>query len=242
MRRWNEALVTNMLPEHVAKHFLGTKKRDEVNMSVCQLKASFSNVGVWRGVSIEKENDVKRHHAFHSQSQFQLTPSSEAHDPDFKCSSFYINAILWFMSLLHLHAPLVYSNTQLWWNVCWWNMQTEIMTTSHHMLSFAGAVQPVIWWNRCDVCFYPQLFWFLHWREHQQWRPWVSQDSQWDNLRLWQCEFWMCFYNKLYMLRTYSLIGANNLQRFDMSVQLHWANWCPLSSPVTRQRWVSLHH
>uniref|UniRef100_A0A3Q4IAJ9 Adenylate cyclase type 3 n=1 Tax=Neolamprologus brichardi TaxID=32507 RepID=A0A3Q4IAJ9_NEOBR len=29
MRRWNEALVTNMLPEHVAKHFLGTKKRDE---------------------------------------------------------------------------------------------------------------------------------------------------------------------------------------------------------------------
>ncbi|XP_054617119.1 adenylate cyclase type 3-like [Dunckerocampus dactyliophorus] len=30
MRRWNEALVANMLPEHVAKHFLGTKKRDEV--------------------------------------------------------------------------------------------------------------------------------------------------------------------------------------------------------------------
>ncbi|KAF7666552.1 hypothetical protein LDENG_00101480 [Lucifuga dentata] len=29
MRRWNEALVTNMLPEHVAKHFLGSKKRDE---------------------------------------------------------------------------------------------------------------------------------------------------------------------------------------------------------------------
>uniref|UniRef100_A0A8C7YP35 Adenylate cyclase type 3 n=1 Tax=Oryzias sinensis TaxID=183150 RepID=A0A8C7YP35_9TELE len=29
IRRWNEALVTNMLPEHVAKHFLGTKKRDE---------------------------------------------------------------------------------------------------------------------------------------------------------------------------------------------------------------------
>lgn len=34
MRRCNEALVTNMLPEHVAKHFLGTKKRDEVNFSV----------------------------------------------------------------------------------------------------------------------------------------------------------------------------------------------------------------
>lgn len=31
MRRCNEALVANMLPEHVAKHFLGTKKRDEVN-------------------------------------------------------------------------------------------------------------------------------------------------------------------------------------------------------------------
>lgn len=30
MRRWNEALVTNMLPEHVARHFLGHKKRDEV--------------------------------------------------------------------------------------------------------------------------------------------------------------------------------------------------------------------
>ncbi|KAM9495276.1 adenylate cyclase type 3 [Clarias gariepinus] len=29
MRTYNEALVTNMLPEHVAKHFLGSKKRDE---------------------------------------------------------------------------------------------------------------------------------------------------------------------------------------------------------------------
>lgn len=34
MRRCNEALVTNMLPEHVAKHFLGTKMRDEVIFSV----------------------------------------------------------------------------------------------------------------------------------------------------------------------------------------------------------------
>lgn len=33
MRRWNEALVTNMLPEHVARHFLGAKKRDEVKCS-----------------------------------------------------------------------------------------------------------------------------------------------------------------------------------------------------------------
>ncbi len=33
MRRWNEALVTNMLPEHVARHFLGSKKRDEVRSS-----------------------------------------------------------------------------------------------------------------------------------------------------------------------------------------------------------------
>jgi len=46
MRRWNEALVTNMLPEHVARHFLGSKKRDEVrdpyahtrNMSFPHLK------------------------------------------------------------------------------------------------------------------------------------------------------------------------------------------------------------
>lgn len=37
MRRWNEALVTNMLPEHVARHFLGSKKRDEVR-------------GAWQGV------------------------------------------------------------------------------------------------------------------------------------------------------------------------------------------------
>ncbi|XP_051952139.1 adenylate cyclase type 3-like [Xyrauchen texanus] len=29
MRTYNEALVTNMLPDHVAKHFLGSKKRDE---------------------------------------------------------------------------------------------------------------------------------------------------------------------------------------------------------------------
>lgn len=34
MRRWNEALVTNMLPEHVARHFLGSKKRDEVRGSL----------------------------------------------------------------------------------------------------------------------------------------------------------------------------------------------------------------
>lgn len=34
MRRCNEALVTNMLPEHVAKHFLGTKMRDEVIFSL----------------------------------------------------------------------------------------------------------------------------------------------------------------------------------------------------------------
>nr|XP_061785905.1 adenylate cyclase type 3-like isoform X1 [Nerophis lumbriciformis] len=41
MRRWNEALVTNMLPEHVAKHFLGTKKRDEELYS-----QSYDEVGV----------------------------------------------------------------------------------------------------------------------------------------------------------------------------------------------------
>ncbi|XP_077366742.1 adenylate cyclase type 3 [Festucalex cinctus] len=41
MRRWNEALVTNMLPEHVAKHFLGTKKRDEELYS-----QSYEEVGV----------------------------------------------------------------------------------------------------------------------------------------------------------------------------------------------------
>lgn len=34
MRRWNEALVTNMLPEHVARHFLGSKKQDEVRLCV----------------------------------------------------------------------------------------------------------------------------------------------------------------------------------------------------------------
>ncbi|XP_030921711.1 uncharacterized protein LOC115949320, partial [Geospiza fortis] len=32
MRRWNEALVANMLPEHVARHFLGSKKRDEISL------------------------------------------------------------------------------------------------------------------------------------------------------------------------------------------------------------------
>ncbi|XP_073348789.1 adenylate cyclase type 3-like isoform X2 [Pagrus major] len=41
MRRWNEALVTNMLPEHVAKHFLGSKKRDEELYS-----QSYSETGV----------------------------------------------------------------------------------------------------------------------------------------------------------------------------------------------------
>lgn len=39
MRRWNEALVTNMLPEHVARHFLGSKKRDEVSQALgCSLR------------------------------------------------------------------------------------------------------------------------------------------------------------------------------------------------------------
>lgn len=44
MRRWNEALVTNMLPEHVARHFLGSKKRDEV--CVCILVIAYSRVDV----------------------------------------------------------------------------------------------------------------------------------------------------------------------------------------------------
>ncbi|XP_024233893.1 adenylate cyclase type 3-like isoform X2 [Oncorhynchus tshawytscha] len=41
MRRWNEALVTNMLPEHVAKHFLGSTKRDEELYS-----QSYDEIGV----------------------------------------------------------------------------------------------------------------------------------------------------------------------------------------------------
>ncbi|KAK1171397.1 adenylate cyclase type 3 isoform X1 [Acipenser oxyrinchus oxyrinchus] len=41
MRRWNEALVTNMLPEHVARHFLGHKKRDEELYS-----QSYDEIGV----------------------------------------------------------------------------------------------------------------------------------------------------------------------------------------------------
>ncbi|XP_067097719.1 adenylate cyclase type 3-like [Osmerus mordax] len=41
MRERNEALVTNMLPEHVAKHFLGTKKRDEELYS-----QSYDEIGV----------------------------------------------------------------------------------------------------------------------------------------------------------------------------------------------------
>ncbi|XP_049640424.1 adenylate cyclase type 3 [Suncus etruscus] len=41
MRRWNEALVTNMLPEHVARHFLGGKKRDEELYS-----QSYDEIGV----------------------------------------------------------------------------------------------------------------------------------------------------------------------------------------------------
>ncbi|KAG5847153.1 hypothetical protein ANANG_G00123000 [Anguilla anguilla] len=41
MRRWNEALVINMLPEHVARHFLGSKKRDEELYS-----QSYDEIGV----------------------------------------------------------------------------------------------------------------------------------------------------------------------------------------------------
>uniref|UniRef100_A0A7M4E3A9 Adenylate cyclase type 3 n=1 Tax=Crocodylus porosus TaxID=8502 RepID=A0A7M4E3A9_CROPO len=41
MRRWNEALVTNMLPEHVARHFLGSRKRDEELYS-----QSYDEIGV----------------------------------------------------------------------------------------------------------------------------------------------------------------------------------------------------
>ncbi|XP_030054542.1 adenylate cyclase type 3 [Microcaecilia unicolor] len=41
MRRLNEALVTNMLPEHVARHFLGSKKRDEELYS-----QSYDEIGV----------------------------------------------------------------------------------------------------------------------------------------------------------------------------------------------------
>ncbi|XP_062857114.1 adenylate cyclase type 3-like [Trichomycterus rosablanca] len=41
MRTYNEALVTNMLPEHVARHFLGSKKRDEELYS-----QSYDEIGV----------------------------------------------------------------------------------------------------------------------------------------------------------------------------------------------------
>ncbi|XP_067274201.1 adenylate cyclase type 3-like isoform X2 [Pseudorasbora parva] len=41
MRTYNEALVTNMLPDHVAKHFLGSKKRDEELYS-----QSYDEIGV----------------------------------------------------------------------------------------------------------------------------------------------------------------------------------------------------
>uniref|UniRef100_A0A672T4F4 adenylate cyclase n=1 Tax=Sinocyclocheilus grahami TaxID=75366 RepID=A0A672T4F4_SINGR len=41
MRTYNEALVTNMLPEHVAKHFLGSKMRDEELYS-----QSYDEIGV----------------------------------------------------------------------------------------------------------------------------------------------------------------------------------------------------
>ena len=59
MRRWNEALVTNMLPEHVAKHFLGTKKRDEVRMSVCQVTVYDLDMWVFGG-SERKNKDMMR--------------------------------------------------------------------------------------------------------------------------------------------------------------------------------------
>lgn len=42
MRRWNEALVTNMLPEHVARHFLGSKKRDEVRNVFSMFEYTYS--------------------------------------------------------------------------------------------------------------------------------------------------------------------------------------------------------
>lgn len=64
MRRWNEALVTNMLPEHVAKHFLGSKKRDEVNLSVCQVAMSFrycfGGMGIYSIEKIKNMRDVKK--------------------------------------------------------------------------------------------------------------------------------------------------------------------------------------
>uniref|UniRef100_A0A3Q3WXF9 adenylate cyclase n=1 Tax=Mola mola TaxID=94237 RepID=A0A3Q3WXF9_MOLML len=46
IRRWNEALVTNMLPEHVAKHFLGSKKRDEelYNQSYNEIGVMFASI------------------------------------------------------------------------------------------------------------------------------------------------------------------------------------------------------
>lgn len=70
-----------------------------------------------------------------------------------------------------------------------WNQRK---VTSYHVLC-VGAVQPVLQWNRCDVCLHPKLFWLLHWRKHQQRRHRVSPDSQWDNLRLWQRESQQCF-------------------------------------------------
>ena len=42
MRRKNEALVYNILPPHVAIHFLGKRKNDEVFKSLFSFSFSFS--------------------------------------------------------------------------------------------------------------------------------------------------------------------------------------------------------
>lgn len=56
MRRWNEALVTNMLPEHVARHFLGSKKRDEVRGTQERIFAPILKAGgAWGGHAPDPE-------------------------------------------------------------------------------------------------------------------------------------------------------------------------------------------
>lgn len=61
MRRCNEELVTNMLPEHVAKHFLGTKKRDEVHFSVSVRIHQYSDRKEKRSDRCESLFALRRH-------------------------------------------------------------------------------------------------------------------------------------------------------------------------------------
>lgn len=193
MRRWNEALVTNMLPEHVARHFLGSKKRDEVWSRISLITNSKTHdIYFISLVSYQFQKYVFQLYTFqqwhtsfsHFGWKYQLNECNvekqnkiEVHE---KCLS---NAILtnqWGQQPLTFFLPPFLPNVSIsqlsdfcpcsnLFELCFCHQihNKQKNDTTLLMWPVPGVVQPVLRWDWSHVCFDPKLLWLLHRGEHQ---------------------------------------------------------------------------